>query len=242
MVRIHPGLPNNMPLSFNVIYQDPDVLVIEKPAGLLVHEAVGKDEVTLADLLLKKYPELKGVGEKPERPGIIHRLDQDVSGLMVVARNQPAYEFLKTQFQKRTMKKEYIGLVHGNMSKDADTIRFKIARSREKARMVARPESQEGREAVTHYEVLERWRNYDLLKITIETGRTHQIRVHMHALGHPLVGDTLYKIKGIKAKDLGRVFLHAAKLTLTLPSGEVKTFESPLPTELADILPTLTRT
>ena len=113
--------------SFKVIYQDPDVLVIEKPAGLLVHEAVGKDEITLADLLLKDFPELKGVGEKPERPGIIHRLDRDVSGLMVVARNQAAYDFLKKQFQERTMKKEYIALVHGHMPRPYDTIKLKIA-------------------------------------------------------------------------------------------------------------------
>lgn len=228
--------------KYTIIYEDPDVLVINKSAGLLVHPAIGKDEETLAELLVERFPEIKGVGERPERPGIIHRLDQDVSGVMVVARNQKAYDFLKKQFQERTMKKEYIGLVHGNMSKDEETIRFKIARSREKARMVARPESQEGREAVTHYEVIDRWRNYDLLKIRIETGRTHQIRVHMHALGHPLVGDPIYKIKGIKSKEIGRVFLHAAKLTLTLPSGEVKTFEAPLPKELEDLLPTFART
>lgn len=228
--------------SFDIIYQDPDVLVIVKPAGLLVHKVLGKeDEVTLADLLVERFPEIKGVGEKPERPGIIHRLDKDVSGLMVVARNQTAFEFMKKQFQDRTMKKEYIALVHGNLSKDEDTIRLKIARSREKARMVARPENQEGRDAITHYTVLDRWRNYDLVSIKIETGRTHQIRVHFHALGHPLVGDPLYKIRGIKTKPLGRVFLHATKLTLTLPSGEVKTFESPLPAYLADILPTLAR-
>ncbi len=228
--------------SYKVVYKDPDVLVIEKPAGLLVHKVQGKEEeTTLADLLVKDFPELVGVGEKPERPGIIHRLDKDVSGLMVVARNQAAFDFLKTQFQERTMKKEYIALVHGNLSKDEDTIRLKIARSREKARMVARPENQEGRDAVTHYAVLDRWRNYDLVSVKIETGRTHQIRVHFHALGHPLVGDPLYKIRGIKSKVLGRVFLHATKLTLTLPSGEVKTFESPLPQELQEILPTLAR-
>lgn len=231
-----------MDSPFDVIYEDPDVLVIVKPAGLLVHKVLGKEEeVTLADLLVERYPEIKGVGEKPERPGIIHRLDKDVSGLMVVARNQAAFEFMKKQFQERTMKKEYIALVHGNLSKDEDTIRLKIARSREKARMVARPENQEGRDAVTHYTVLDRWRNYDLVNIKIETGRTHQIRVHFHALGHPLVGDPLYKIRGIKPKALGRVFLHATKLTLTLPSGEVKTFDSPLPQDLADVLPTLAR-
>ena len=228
--------------SFKVIYQDPDVLVIEKPAGLLVHAAVGKDEITLADLLLKDFPELKGVGEKPERPGIIHRLDRDVSGLMVVARNQVAYDFLKKQFQERTMKKEYIALVHGHMPRPYDTIKLKIARSREKARMVARPEGQEGREAVTHYEVIDTFRNYDLVRVGLETGRTHQIRVHFHALGHPLVGDHMYTIKRVKQKEIGRVFLHAAKLTLTLPSGEVKSFESPLPEELASLLPTLART
>lgn len=227
--------------EYGIIYEDKDVLVIDKPAGLLVHKATGNEDTSLADLLVERFPELVGVGEKPERPGIIHRLDKDVSGVMVVARNQTAYEFLKLQFQERRMKKEYIALVHGNLSKDIDTITLRIARSRDKARMVARPESQEGRDAITHYEVIDRWRNYDLVKVTIETGRTHQIRVHFHALGHPLVGDTLYKIRGIKPKDLGRVFLHAAKLTLTLPSGEVKTFESPLPQYLQDVLPTLAR-
>lgn len=226
---------------FEVVYEDKDALVINKPAGLLVHRAQGKDEVTLADLLVERYPELVGVGEKPERPGIVHRLDQDVSGLMVVARNQAAYEFLKKQFQDRTMTKEYIALVHGKLSKDEDTIKFKIARSRGKARMVARPDDQEGREAITHYEVTDRFKNYTLVRVKIDTGRTHQIRVHFHALGHPLVGDPLYIIKGIKAKELGRVFLHSTKLTLTLPSGEVKTFEAPLPEPLQEVLNGLAR-
>ncbi len=230
-----------MNVKFEIIYEDPDVLVVNKPAGLLVHRVEGKDEISLADLLVKRFPELVGVGEKPERPGIIHRLDKDVSGVMVVARNQAAYEFLKKQFQERTMKKEYIALVHGHMPREVDTIRLRIARSRAKARMVARPGDQEGREAVTHYEVVDHWRNYDLLNVTIETGRTHQIRVHLHSQGHPIVGDPLYKIKGIKAMNLGRVFLHAAKLTLTLPSGERKTFEAPMPEELSSILPTLAR-
>ncbi|MEK7105436.1 MAG: RluA family pseudouridine synthase [Patescibacteria group bacterium] len=232
-----------MKKEYEILYEDKDILVVNKPAGLLVHKVEGKDEETLADLLVKDYPELKSVGDKPERPGIIHRLDKFVSGVMVVARTQEAFDFMKAQFKERRMKKEYIALVHGHMPRPVDTIKLKIARSREKARMVARPEGQEGRDAVTHYEVTDTFKNYDLLRVQIETGRTHQIRVHMHALGHPLVGDPLYKIKRIKSKELAdRVFLHAAKLTLTMPSGETKTFEAPMPEELVNFLPTLART
>jgi len=228
--------------SLDIIYEDKDILVLNKPAGLLVHKATGKDEITLADLLLREFPKLEGIGEHPDRPGIIHRIDQDVSGVMVVAKNQTAYDFLKKQFQERTMKKEYIGLVHGNMPKDEDTINFVITRSRAKSRMVARPTSQEGKDAITHYYVLDRFKYFDLLRITIETGRTHQIRVHLHALGHPLVGDPLYRIKRIKPKEIGRVFLHARALSLTLLDGERKTFEAPMPKALQEILDTLPRT
>ncbi len=225
----------------NIIYQDKDVLVLNKPAGLLVHRAEGKDEVTLADLLLKEFPEVKGVGEHPDRPGIIHRLDQDVSGVMVVARNQAAYEFLKKQFVERTMHKQYIALVHGKIMKDEGEIHLVIARSRPKARMVARPDTQAGREAKTYWEVLDRFKNFTLMQVRIETGRTHQIRVHFHAIGHPLMGDPIYHIKRTHRKDIGRVFLHAQKLTLTLPSGEEKTFEAPMPEELTAILKDLAR-
>lgn len=223
-----------MPL--NILYEDNDLLVLDKPSGIAVHPAPGVIGTTLVDLLLAEYPSLAGVGEDPSRPGIVHRLDKDVSGVMVVAKTQPAFFFLKQQFLQHTLKKEYLALTHGTLPKDVDTIRVNIARSTRHARMAARPVSQEGREAVTHYEVLARYHNFDLVRVEIETGRTHQIRASFHAMGHPVAGDPLYKIKRHKPFSLPRPFLHASRLTLTLLNGEEKTFEAPLPEELITAL------
>lgn len=226
----------------NIVYQDDSVLVIDKPAGLLVHQATPDDtEPTVVDALLELFPEITDVGDDPVRPGIVHRLDKDVSGIMVIAKTQKAFENLKKQFQDRTVEKEYFALVYGDLPEDHAIVDLKIARSKSRGRMVARPESQEGKESKTEYWVLERLRFTTYVRVRIHTGRTHQIRVHFQALGHPLVGDKLYKQKKMKINPLPleRIFLHAHCLAFDLPDGERKTFESPLPLELNHMLRTL---
>lgn len=232
--------------ELTVLYEDEDVLVIEKQAGLVVHDAPAlKTQYTLVDALLNHCPQIAEVGDDPKRPGIVHRLDKQVSGVMIVAKTQAAFEHLKTQFQERSVIKEYQALIYGQPLKDHDTIDFKIIRSKTLGRMVARPQAQEGKEAITEYTVLDRFKTATLLQVFIHTGRTHQIRVHFKAIDHPVVGDPLYKkkqMKNIRPIALDRLFLHAHKLTITLPSGEEQTFTSPIPEELTALLEALPRT
>lgn len=220
-----------------IVYEDADVIVVEKPAGVTAHGAPGVKEQTLVDILLKHYPELAGVGEDPNRPGIVHRLDRETSGLMLVGRNQLSFDNLKKQFQERDIEKEYLALVHGKLRDDVGQIKFRIARSARYARMAARPENQEGKEAITEYEVVKRFVNATLVKVHILTGRTHQIRAHFHAFGHPVVGDPIYQIKGMKIRHAPpRLFLHAAKIGFKDLKGQSREFESPLPKELEEYL------
>ncbi|MEK7451762.1 MAG: RluA family pseudouridine synthase, partial [Patescibacteria group bacterium] len=236
-----------------ILYEDDDLIVINKPAGLIVHRSNTSDlRANVADILLKSHRKMKQVGDASKdssqpnlRPGIVHRLDKDVSGVMVVAKTQPMFEQLKKQFQDRTTEKKYLALVYGKLPKDHDVIQFAIARSKRQGRMVARTGDQEGKEAITSYDVVERYKNATLVKIQIHTGRTHQIRVHFLAINHPVMGDKLYHIKNmrhIREKDFGRIFLHADSLTLRLLNGKQKTFLSPLPIELKNILATFPKT
>lgn len=224
--------------KLDVVYEDDNFLVINKPAGLTVHPpGANYPEETLVDLLLKKYPELKNIGEDELRPGLVHRLDKEVSGLLVVAKNQTAFEHLKNQFQNRTVNKEYLVLVHGCLSQPQGVIDLPIDYSADShLKMAAKPKSQGGKEALTEYEVLEEIKNYSLLKIKIKTGRTHQIRVHLNALGHPVVGDTIYHPAKMKAKKLGRLFLHASHLAFNGLTGQQLEFHSDLPAELKNFL------
>ena len=167
---------------------------------------------------------------------LLHRLDKDASGVVIVAKTTAAFAHLKHTFAARVTRKHYTVLVMGKVRDDVGTITFPIARSRSKARMAARPLSQEGKDAITHYEVLQRFANATLLDVRIETGRTHQIRAHLFAIGHPVAGDTLYVRRSVKQLPLGRLFLHARELTLPLLSGETQTFTAPLPHDLQDAL------
>jgi 23S rRNA pseudouridine1911/1915/1917 synthase len=229
--------------TLNIVFQNDDLLVLEKPAGLLVHQATEYGtEQTLVDGLIEAFPAIKTVGDDPIRPGIVHRLDRDVSGLMVVAKTQEMFENLKSQFQERTTQKIYLALAYGVIPADADDIRLRIARSKSRGRMVARPESQEGKEAVTKYEVLDRFKIATYVRVQILTGRTHQIRAHFKAIDHPLVGDKLYakkSMKHIRPIELDRIFLHAHELTIRLLDGEEKTFTSELPSDLQTVLENL---
>jgi len=229
-----PKLAPDPSVAFKIVDERPDFLVIEKPTGLATHPALGINEPTLADGLIAKYPELADVGEDSLRPGIVHRLDRDVSGLMVVARTNALFESLKRQFRERSVAKRYTALVHGSVQEDRGVIDTPIGRSQTKSgRMAAHTQEQEGdRDANTDFTVQKRFKNYTLLEVQIHTGRSHQIRVHLHSIGHPVVGDTLYTNKRVKHKNLGRIFLHASALAFDDASGERREYVSELPEEL----------
>jgi 23S rRNA pseudouridine1911/1915/1917 synthase len=203
---------------------------VDKPAGLTVHPAPGHYTHTLVNAVLSHLPDLEA-GES-SRPGIVHRLDKDTSGLIIIAKNGPAHMKLAEQFKDRTIKKAYQALVHGHLTPEEGVIEARIGRDprdRKKMAVVSR-----GREAQTEYKVLQYIENYTLLEIRPKTGRTHQIRVHLSAIGFPIVGDSVY---GAKSPYLARQFLHALRLRFRLPStGEYREFESPLPADLAQTL------
>ena len=225
-----------------VVDETPDVLVIEKPSGLLVHPAPSQKTSTLVDFLLKRDPKIKAVGDSKERPGIVHRLDREASGLMVVARTKKAFAHLKKEFQEHRIEKEYLALVYGKVAKDFDVIETAIGRKKGRGRMSARSKAQEGdKDAVSHYDVLERFPQATLVKVRTETGRMHQVRVHMKSIGHPLVGDALYGTPKQETTSLRgvRLFLHAATLGFTGPDGVRRTYRSELPPDLKSVLDAL---
>jgi len=212
--------------------------VIDKPAGLVVHPAAGHDSGTLVNALLGYIPDLEGIGGEV-RPGIVHRLDKETSGLIVAAKNDRALQFLQEQFKARTIKKMYLALVEGIVEPREGIIDAPIGRSKTDRKQMA--VTHEGRSARTRYRVRQIYRQPDLSLVEAypETGRTHQIRVHFAWLKHPLVGDGTYgRQKPIV--PIARHFLHAASLSFTLPNGTTRTFESKLPHELQQVLDQLT--
>lgn len=237
---------NGIGLVPDIIEQTDDYVVIVKPAGLLVHPADSSpDEPTLVDWLVEKFPQIKTVGDEPElRPGIVHRLDREASGLMVIALNQKTFDALKMQFQDRTIEKEYLVLVHGKMLRDFGEINLPIGRMSRGGRMAAHSSNyEEGNEARTEYFVEKRFSTTTLLRVHIHTGRTHQIRVHMFSLQHPVVGDTLYPLKKFGKTKMGKAFplpprlcLHAARLVFTDKTGARKEFLAELPPDFANYL------
>jgi 23S rRNA pseudouridine1911/1915/1917 synthase len=233
--KTNTGLP-----QLTIVSETNDYLVINKSAGVIVHGGRGIVEPTLADALEQKYPALRKVGDDPGRPGIVHRLDKEVSGLMVIATTQAMFESLKEQFQARTVTKKYLALAYGAIAKERDEITFAIARSAKGYKMASLPVGQDGRRAVTEIFVKQKFINYTLLDVAIKTGRTHQIRVHLAAYGHPLVGDDLYGTRKTKALNkkvaLGRVWLHAYELGFTDLQNQRREFIIALPKELKDIL------
>lgn len=242
-IPTEPKKPTKIKLpKIKILHEDSDLLVISKPAGISVHPAQGITEVTIVDWLLANYPETATVGDEPAvRPGIVHRLDKDVSGCLLMAKNQKGFEVLKNQFQEHTIKKEYTALVYGKVSKDTDEINFPISRGAT-GKMVARAEGEDGREAVTLFDVVERYPQYTLLLVKTLTGRTHQIRTHLKAYGHSIVGDNLYANKNQIIKEkLSQIFLHAGKLGFTDISGNWQETKTPLPKELNDFLKTLNK-
>jgi 23S rRNA pseudouridine1911/1915/1917 synthase len=223
-----------------VLYADDDVIVVDKPQALVVHPGAGNARGTMAAGLLAAYPELAGVGEA-DRPGIVHRLDKGTSGLLVVARTPAAYESLVAQLSSRSVERRYLALVWGHPQPATGLIDAPIGRSKKDPTRMA--VSSSGREARTHYEVLRPFTEPIVaasIECRLETGRTHQIRVHLAAIGHPIVGDPRYRGKRA-AFDTPRTFLHAHTLAFDHPgTGERVSFSSPLPDDLAAVLARLT--
>ena len=227
-----PLSPEAIPL--NIIYEDDDLLVVDKPAGLTVHPAPGHPNHTLVNAILSYFPNLADVGDSL-RPGVVHRLDKDTSGVMLVAKNRAAQLNLSDQFKAHSVVKAYLVLVKGHLTPEQGIIEAPMGRdprNRKRMAVVA-----EGREARTEYQVIRYIGNYTLLKVMPETGRTHQIRVHLSAIGYPVVGDKVY---GVKSPYLSRQFMHASRLGFKLPStGEYVEFTSDLPQDLAQALSTI---
>ncbi len=238
-----------------ILYEDNDVVVIDKPSGLIVHNDGRSDEQTVVDWLLERTPDARGVGEPGtghdgvslERSGVVHRLDKETSGVLMLVKNQPAFELLKKQFHDHTIQKEYRAFVYGNMKERWGTIDRPIGRNTKDFRLKSAQRGAKGtlREAITDWEMIGQSTTHAYLRVTPKTGRTHQIRVHLKAIGRPIVADTLYAPQNLQdGESLGfkRLALHAYSITVVLPSGEEKTIIAPLPLDFikaADTLATI---
>ena len=225
-------------ILLSIIYEDQDLIVINKPAGMVVHPAPGHSRGTLVNALLHHCKDLSGIGGV-ERPGIVHRLDKETSGLVLIAKTEAAHKNLTAQFKKREIKKEYLAFVKGNVKKENGTINSPVGRHQtQRKKMDTRPEY--GRPACTHYEVLQRGRNWTYIKLYPETGRTHQIRVHLASIHHPVIGDKLYGGKNPNCGDtlkMERQALHARCLELNHPlSGAFLSFSVNLPFDMENFL------
>lgn len=225
--------PESIPL--HVVYEDDDVIVIDKPAGLVVHPAPGHPSGTLANALVAHAPEISIAGTN--RPGIVHRLDKDTSGLIVAAKSDRGRTSLVSQWESRRVKKDYVALAAGSIAEDEATIDAPIGRDPKNRQRMAVVRG--GRSAITHFRVRERFDDATLLDIQIETGRTHQIRVHLAFIGHPVVGDRVYGQANPAGLTISRQFLHASGLEFQLPGGRTVSFASPLPADLQAVLEAL---
>ncbi len=218
-------------IQVKIAYEDDDLLVVDKPAGLTTHPSLGQTEHTLVNAILSYYPRLAEMGDSL-RPGIVHRLDKDTSGLIIIAKNVPAQLKLIEQFRNRSVSKTYITLVKGHLTPERGIIEAPIGRDKVARKKMAVVTG--GRHALSQYKVLKYYRDYTLLEVKPETGRTHQIRVHLAAIGFPMAGDSVY---GIKVPFLKRQFLHAHCLSFNLPStGKRTELKSELPEDLKEAL------
>jgi 23S rRNA pseudouridine1911/1915/1917 synthase len=238
-----PGLRPE-PIPLNILYEDTDIVVINKPPGLVVHPAPGHACGTLVNALLHHCPDLGGIGAEL-RPGIVHRLDKDTSGTLVVAKNAVAIDNLSAQFKNRSVRKDYLALVRGEMAADSGAIRLPIGRHPEDRKRMS-THSRKSREAETVWRVARRWRGCTLLELHLKTGRTHQIRVHCAAIGRPIVGDSVYGRRKATADSVEiqalfasarRQMLHSWRLEVAHPrTGEPMRFESPLPEDMERLI------
>ncbi len=236
-------------MKIDILYEDDDILVVNKPAGLKVHGDGRSDDSTLVDWILKKYPALKDVGEPallPDgrvilRPGIVHRIDAETSGVLVVAKTQEMYEHLKKQFQARTIKKHYNAFVYGIPKGLRGVINRPIGKSKRDPRLRSAQRGARGvmRDAITQYRVAQTGKGISYLDVFPRTGRTHQIRVHMKAINHPVVHDRLYAPANLPALGFERLALHARALTIRDMKGAEQKFEAPLPKDFESALAAL---
>ena len=239
-----PLLSCDIPLD--IVYEDQWIVVINKPAGLTVHPGAGNARFTLVNALLARYPEMRDAGD-PERPGIVHRLDKLTSGVMVVARSSNVHAVLSAAFKTHEHLREYLAICYGHMPHEQGTIETFILRNpKDRKKMTSRADR--GRKAITRWKVIRQWKGFSLLRLTLETGRTHQIRVHLYDRGHPVVGDVQYggrkRAFGIsdpdlrsRVKTLGRQMLHAATLGIIHPiTGRYMEFESDMPRDMKELI------
>lgn len=230
-------------MQIELIHEDKDFIVVGKPAGIAVHGGGSVRGETLADWLRERYPEIRTVGDEPDlRPGIVHRLDKNTSGVMVIARNQKSFDSLKQLFKSRDIEKTYLTLVAGTPKQPSGTIDAPIGRlTRNRTKRGTGRGITAARTAVTTYRVLERFAGWSLLRIRPKTGRMHQIRVHLASIGHPIAGDTIYGGGRTKLAGLERQFLHAFSLAFSFPPGRRWHFEAALPEDLDRMLRELRR-
>lgn len=237
-IRIPPPVPSglipeNIPLD--IIFENDDLLVVNKPAGMVVHPAAGHDSGTLVHAVLGYDPDIEGIGGE-ERPGVVHRLDKDTSGLILLAKNERAHRWLQDQFRLRKVEKTYLALVDGKPPSPAGRVEAYIGRDPKQRKQMAIVSEKKGREAISEYKTLETFNKHTLLEFHPLTGRTHQIRLHCAFLGCPIVGDAVYGRRTSLVK-ITRHFLHAAKLKIILPNEQLpRTFEAELPEELVGVL------
>ncbi len=227
-----------MDQKLDILYKDKHLFVVNKPAGLMVHSDGRTKEKTLADILVEEYPDIKEVGEpwttpageKIYRPGIVHRLDRDTSGVLIIARDQEMFLFLKEQFKERNIKKKYHAFVYGNIKEDEGTINKPIGKSRKDFRQWSAQPGNRGiqREAITEFKVLGRGGEYTYIELSPKTGRTHQLRVHLKATHHPIVCDKLYASNRPCMLGFSRLALHARYIAFPDPKGKIITVEAPL--------------
>jgi 23S rRNA pseudouridine1911/1915/1917 synthase len=214
-----------------IIFENKDIIIVDKPVGLAVHAGVNTSESTLVDFLLQKFPKIKNVGDAPEiRPGIVHRLDKETSGVMIVARNKESFEYLKDLFKSRKIEKKYLALVHGKLKVKEGRVEGEMGRSkkdfRKQALVRGKISVRKERYSLTDYKVKKEFEKETLLEVSPKTGRMHQIRVHLHSIGHPIIGDKKYTFKEYKNIDAPRMFLHAASICFIGPDSKKYFFES----------------
>lgn len=230
-------LKPNPDIKLKIIYEDENIIVIDKPAGLLVHPTHKQEEDTLANGLLARYPDIANVGDDKTRPGIVHRLDKDTSGLIVVAKNNQSFQDLKKQFQEREITKTYLALVIGHLKDKKGTITKTIGLSRKDYRKRTTLLDRHSQRAWTEYQVIKEYKDYSLLEVFPKTGRTHQIRIHLASIGHPIAGDIQYKFKRqMCPENLSRQFLHAKHLKFKLTNGRIMEFNSELSQDLKEVI------
>lgn len=231
-------VPEAIPLD--ILYEDTNVIVVNKPAGIVVHPGAGNASGTLVNALLAHYPPIRFVGEA-DRPGVVHRLDKETSGVLIFAKTEKAYKWLVKQFKSRDTSKTYLALVDGHPPTPTGRIEAPIERDTKIRTRMAVGLRGQGKNAESEYFELEKFENHSLLEVHPITGRTHQIRVHLSYIGVPVVGDTLYGRRR-PSLELDRFFLHAITLSVKLPGDRIaRTFEVPLPEELQNILETLNK-